>query len=75
MPSSPQKPDPVWYIDNPTPAPQTRRQQLDTLLATEQPLGSKCGVHEDGQERQACCKDLKGDDERRLISPEIVRDV
>ena len=67
--------DPVWYLDNPTPAPATRRAQLDNLLATEQPLGSKCGVHEDGEGRGTCCKDLKGEDERHLISPEIVRDV
>ncbi|ORX35687.1 VIT family-domain-containing protein [Kockovaella imperatae] len=66
---------PIWYLDNPTPAPQTRRQQLQALMAAEQPLGSKCGVHEDGEERGTCCKELKGEDERHLVAPEIVRDV
>jgi hypothetical protein len=49
----------------------TRQQQLEEILNNDAPLTSKCGVHERG----TCCKDLKGDDERHLISPEIVRDV
>jgi hypothetical protein len=59
----------VWSLEQPS--AQTRQQQLAGILSDEQPLGSKCGVHERG----TCCKDLKDDDERHLISPEIVRDV
>ncbi|EIW70564.1 membrane fraction protein [Tremella mesenterica] len=58
----------VWAI-----TPQTREEQLQTLLGSEEPLDHKCGASQraDGK----CCKDLKGDDERHLISPEVVRDV
>lgn len=59
----------VWAVEAPN--SQTRQQQLEGILSDEQPLGSKCGV----QQRGTCCKDLKDDDERHLISPEIVRDV
>lgn len=34
---------------------------------------SKCDVHQ--RERTICCRDLKGDDDRSLIDPDIVRDV
>ncbi|WVQ81784.1 hypothetical protein IAT38_003909 [Cryptococcus sp. DSM 104549] len=61
----------VWSVDNAVPKT-TRTQQLQDVLGDLQPLGSKCGAHESGGQ---CCKDLKGDDERHLISPEIVRDV
>ena len=62
----------VWSVEAPeAPVPRTRQQQLQGILSDEQPLGSKCGV----QTRGTCCKDLKDDDERHLISPEIVRDV
>lgn len=37
------------------------------------PLPAKCARHDraDG----ICCKELKGDDERTLIDPDVVRDV
>ena len=68
------RPEPVatvWTIDNAIPPSQ--EQQLDGILGGGAPLSSKCAVHE--REGGQCCKDLKGDDERHLISPEIVRDV
>jgi hypothetical protein len=34
---------------------------------------SKCDVH--NRERTVCCRDLKGDDERALVNPDIVRDI
>ncbi|WVO18342.1 hypothetical protein L204_106057 [Cryptococcus depauperatus] len=61
----------VWSVENST-STATRTQQLQNVLGDTQPLGSKCGAHESGGQ---CCKDLKGDDERHLVSPEIVRDV
>jgi hypothetical protein len=64
---------PVWEVfNNVEQVPSTRGETLDQLLLPTDPLNSKCSVHErEGQ----CCKDLKGDDERYLISPEVVRDV
>ncbi|TNY23961.1 VIT family-domain-containing protein [Rhodotorula diobovata] len=38
----------------------------------EVPLAAKCDLH--NRERTVCCRDLKGDDERHLINPDIVRD-
>ncbi|KAG8739316.1 hypothetical protein FRC10_005800, partial [Ceratobasidium sp. 414] len=38
------------------------------------PLPSKCDRHSEGREG-VCCKELKGDDERDLIDPDIVRDI
>ncbi|KAG8711384.1 hypothetical protein FRC08_015952 [Ceratobasidium sp. 394] len=38
------------------------------------PLPAKCDRHSEGREG-VCCKELKGDDERDLIDPDIVRDV
>ncbi|CAE6472760.1 unnamed protein product [Rhizoctonia solani] len=38
------------------------------------PLPSKCDRHSEAREG-VCCKELKGDDERNLIDPDIVRDV
>ncbi|KAK4688089.1 vacuolar iron transporter family protein, partial [Tremellales sp. Uapishka_1] len=70
----------VWQLSTEQPRTRSRSpsftgrvQQLESMLADDQPLGSKCGAphRADGQ----CCKDLKGDDERTLISPEIVRDI
>lgn len=37
------------------------------------PLISKCDRHD--REGGVCCKELKSDDERRLVDPDIVRDV
>lgn len=53
--------------------PAEREEQLQEILGDVQPLAKKCGADE--REGHQCCKDLKGEDERRLISPEIVRDV
>ncbi|CAE6419839.1 unnamed protein product [Rhizoctonia solani] len=38
------------------------------------PLPSKCDRNSDAREG-VCCKELKGDDERNLIDPDVVRDV
>ncbi|GAA5851065.1 hypothetical protein JCM8547_009169 [Rhodosporidiobolus lusitaniae] len=37
------------------------------------PLAAKCDLH--NRERTVCCRDLKGDDERSLVDPDIVRDI
>ncbi|KAK4053427.1 Protein ccc1 [Microbotryomycetes sp. JL201] len=37
------------------------------------PLASKCDQH--NRERTICCRELKGDDDRSLIDPDIVRDI
>ncbi|RSH88934.1 hypothetical protein EHS25_002596 [Saitozyma podzolica] len=60
----------VWTIEQPPP---TRDEQLESILADPQPLAHKCGA--DGRSDRPCCRDLKGEDERNLISPEIVRDI
>ncbi|QRV99161.1 vacuolar iron transporter 1 [Ceratobasidium sp. AG-Ba] len=51
---------PVWSINS---APEA-----------DAPLPSKCDRHSEAREG-VCCKELKGDDERNLIDPDIVRDV
>ncbi|WVW84256.1 hypothetical protein I302_106286 [Kwoniella bestiolae CBS 10118] len=61
----------VWTLENNVPQG-NRTQQLQDVLGDHEPLGSKCSAHASGGQ---CCKELKGDDERHLISPEIVRDV
>ncbi|KAI1792484.1 VIT family-domain-containing protein [Ganoderma leucocontextum] len=38
------------------------------------PLPAKCDRHEPGRSG-VCCKELRGDDERTLIDPDVVRDV
>jgi hypothetical protein len=67
----------VWALtaSSPTPAARppnhsNRSVLLNSILKDDVPLRSKCGA-----KNGTCCKDLKGDDERHLISPEIVRDV
>ncbi|KAI0061226.1 DUF125-domain-containing protein [Artomyces pyxidatus] len=52
---------PVWAIDASAP----------TISA---PLPAKCSRHSTNREG-VCCKELKGDDERILIDPDVVRDV
>ncbi|TFK52950.1 DUF125-domain-containing protein [Heliocybe sulcata] len=52
---------PVWSIDH-SDAPQPT------------PLPAKCARHELGREG-VCCKELKDEDERTLIDPDVVRDV
>ncbi|KAF8327577.1 VIT family-domain-containing protein [Cantharellus anzutake] len=37
------------------------------------PLAAKCDKH--NESRDVCCKTLKGDDERMLIDPDVVRDI
>jgi hypothetical protein len=73
--NSNKKKAPVWQLENSVPsatAPSTRTEVIDAIVSSSEPLGSKCAVHErEGQ----CCKDLKGDDERYLISPEVIRDM
>ena len=77
--------DKVWSLATPSDASSARRspspsirgrerdEQLQDILGDVQPLAKKCGADErDGHQ---CCRDLKGEDERHLISPEIVRDV
>ena len=51
---------PVWAIDASGPSVQT-------------PLLAKCSRHT--REGEVCCQELKGEDERQLIDPDIVRDV
>ncbi|KAM0749632.1 DUF125-domain-containing protein [Meredithblackwellia eburnea MCA 4105] len=57
---------PVWSLSE---APQTPGGSASPQV----PLASKCDVHQ--RERTICCRDLKGDDERSLIDPDIVRDI
>ena len=64
---------PVWAItnvegDRPTP---TEDGESAPLLA---PLPAKCARHTD-ERLGVCCKELKGDDERTLIDPDVVRDM
>ena len=51
---------PVWAIDASGPSVQT-------------PLPAKCDRHT--REGGVCCQELKGEDERQLIDPDIVRDM
>ncbi|POY73501.1 hypothetical protein BMF94_3438 [Rhodotorula taiwanensis] len=52
---------PVWSLDS-------------TASGTaDVPLAAKCDLH--NRERTVCCRDLKGDDERHLVDPDIVRDI
>jgi vacuolar iron transporter family protein len=51
---------PVWAIDPSGPSVQT-------------PLLTECARHT--REGGVCCQELKGEDERRLIDPDIIRDV
>ncbi|TFY72552.1 hypothetical protein EVG20_g430 [Dentipellis fragilis] len=53
---------PVWSVDT-------------SITPTEPPpLPTKCSRHERGREG-VCCKELKGEDERTLIDPDVVRDI
>ncbi|KAI9456075.1 DUF125-domain-containing protein [Russula earlei] len=51
---------PVWAIDSSGP----------TMPI---PLPAKCARH--SREGEACCQEFKGEDERRLIDPHVVRDI
>lgn len=63
--------EPVWTVNNVLPP--VRKQQSEGILGEVPPLQSRCAAHD--REGDKCCKELKGDDERHLISPEIVRDM
>ncbi|BGP13248.1 hypothetical protein JCM10213_004982 [Rhodosporidiobolus nylandii] len=52
---------PVWSL------------QAGASTSADVPLAAKCDLH--NRERTVCCRDLKGEDERHLIDPDIVRDV
>ncbi|KAG8893301.1 hypothetical protein FRB99_002067, partial [Tulasnella sp. 403] len=58
---NPVKP-PVWAID----------EVEDAALAA--PLPAKCDRHAD-RRHGICCKELRGEDERTLVDPDVVRDV
>jgi hypothetical protein len=65
---------PVWTFQPSEPVPiAAREQQLSSILGDAGPLSEKCEVTE--RPGQPCCKDLKGEDERHLLSPEVVRDM
>ncbi|BGP45281.1 Protein ccc1 [Rhodotorula kratochvilovae] len=51
---------PVWSLEG------------SASSTTDVPLAAKCDLH--NRERTVCCRDLKGEDERHLINPDIVRD-
>ncbi|KAI0036979.1 membrane fraction protein [Vararia minispora EC-137] len=53
---------PVWAID------------ATASDAPPAPLPAKCARHVEGR-AGVCCKELKGDDERELIDPDVVRDI
>jgi len=53
---------PVWYLE-----------EANTADAPEVPLVAKCSRH--NQPGGICCKELKGDDERHLVDPDVVRDI
>jgi hypothetical protein len=53
---------PVWSLE-----------QSDAANAPEVPLPAKCDRH--GQPGGICCKELKDDDERHLVDPDVVRDM
>ncbi|KAI6033108.1 VIT family-domain-containing protein [Pisolithus orientalis] len=57
--NNPPKP-PVWALESANPG-------------VPLPLHAKCGRH--GRQGDICCKDLKDDDDRTLVDPDIVRDV
>lgn len=52
---------PVWSIN-------------ESASSQPAPLPAKCDRHEPGRSG-VCCKELRGDDERTLIDPDVVRDV
>jgi len=52
---------PVWSLDS-------------SATSLPPPLPTTCSRHENGREG-VCCKELKGDDERTLVDPDVVRDV
>ncbi|KDE08644.1 hypothetical protein MVLG_01104 [Microbotryum lychnidis-dioicae p1A1 Lamole] len=58
---------PVWSLQA---GPET---SLNGNANAEVPLASKCDQH--NRERTICCRELKGDDERSLVDPDVVRDI
>ncbi|ORX39611.1 VIT family-domain-containing protein [Kockovaella imperatae] len=85
--SSPSTFTPVWSVDPPPPRPPPEsapplgartsvhnlQAQLDHLTKGDEPLSEKCQVQQ--MHRETCCKELKGEDERHLIAPAVVRDI
>ncbi|KDQ18295.1 hypothetical protein BOTBODRAFT_28709 [Botryobasidium botryosum FD-172 SS1] len=61
---------PIWSLSAPDARPSSSGSPTDLVT----PLPAKCAAHTDVREG-VCCKTLKGDDERTLIDPDIVRDV
>lgn len=53
--------------------PFTNGELTSELILLDLCTASKCDVH--NRERTVCCRDLKGDDERALVNPDIVRDI
>ena len=51
---------PLWAIDASGPSVQT-------------PLPAKCSRHT--REGEVCCQELRGEDERQLVDPDIIRDM
>lgn len=52
---------PVWSID-----------QSASMVPV--PLGANCSRHQETR-HGVCCKELKPDDERQLVDPDVVRDM
>lgn len=57
--SSPNRPPPVWSLES-----------NGTLTP---PLTEKCDRHD--RQDGVCCKELKGEDDRILIDPDVIRDM
>ncbi|KAL7284703.1 hypothetical protein ACG7TL_002008 [Trametes sanguinea] len=47
---------------------------INQSVGPQPPLPAKCDRHEPNRSG-VCCKELKGDDERTLIDPDVIRDV
>lgn len=62
---------PVWSV--------VGGDDVETITVDRSPIGDKCGLVSTATIPAdvpiACCKTLKGDDERHLVSPAVVRDM
>jgi hypothetical protein len=61
--------NPVWTLSSATPA--SNGGGNATSPAAEPPLNSMCDQH--ARPDAVCCRTLKGEDERSLINPDIVK--
>ncbi|KAL7412421.1 VIT family-domain-containing protein [Mrakia frigida] len=61
----------LWPVRSPSPTPSLLQDILRNAENEDDPLVTKC----DAGPGSVCCRDLKGDDERTLIDPDIVRDI